>query len=160
MVRVHKYFPSATVGMVGVDLINLGALAGAVFGGVFDSPGNEKDVFPAGQYFIQNIETKLILEYEAIEKLVTAVGLGSTFGDFCANAGFVVPDNSTYSSGSGFFKIGQGTKLIKYYDRTEDRQKFIVSGISWSSNSYEMSISTTNIQNLSFLKAGDNGYVY
>ena len=41
-----------------------------------------------------------------------------------------------------------------------DRQKFIVSGISWTSNSYQMSISTTNIQNLSFLKAGDNGYVY
>ncbi len=119
---------NATVGMVGVDLNNLGALAGAVFGGVFNSPGNDKDVFPAGQYFIQNIETKLILEYEAIEKLVTAVGLGSTFGDFCANAAFVVPDNSTYSSGSGFFKIGQGTKLIKYYDRTEDRQKYIVEG--------------------------------
>ena len=119
---------NATVGMVGVDLNNLGALAGAVIGGVFESPGNEKDVFPAGQYFVQNIETKLILEYEAIEKLVTAVGLGSTFGDFCANAAFVVPDNSTYSSGSGFFKIGQGTKLIKYYDRTEDRQKFIIEG--------------------------------
>ncbi len=119
---------NATVGMVGVDLNNLGALAGAVIGGVFESPGNEKDVFPAGQYFVQNIETKLILEYEAIEKLVTAVGLGSTFGDFSANAAFVVPDNATYSSGSGFFKIGQGTKLIKYYDRTEDRQKFIIEG--------------------------------
>ena len=119
---------NATVGMVGVDLSHLGALAGALVGGVFNAPGNDYDVFPAGQYFVQNIETKLILEYEAIEKLVTGVGLGSTFGDFCANAAFVVPDNSTYSSGSGFFKIGQGTKLIKYYDRTEDRQKFIIEG--------------------------------
>lgn len=39
-------------------------------------------------------------------------------------------------------------------------QKFIVSGISWSSNSYQMSIATINVQNLTFLKAGDNGYDY
>lgn len=37
---------------------------------------------------------------------------------------------------------------------------FIVSGISWSSGSYQMSLSTINVQHLSFLKAGDNGYVY
>ena len=39
-------------------------------------------------------------------------------------------------------------------------KKFIVSGISWSSNDYQMSVSTINVQNLSFLKAGDNGYEY
>ena len=43
---------------------------------------------------------------------------------------------------------------------SEKHRKFIVSGISWNSNTYQMSVSVINIQDLSFLKAGDNGYVY
>lgn len=39
-------------------------------------------------------------------------------------------------------------------------EKYIVSSLSFSSNSLEMNIGTTNIQHLTFLKAGDNGYVY
>lgn len=37
---------------------------------------------------------------------------------------------------------------------------FVVNSISFSGNSIEMDIGTTNIQNLTFLKAGDCGYVY
>jgi len=43
---------------------------------------------------------------------------------------------------------------------SQKHQLFIVSNISWSSDSYQMALSTINTQNLSFLKAGDNGYVY
>lgn len=37
---------------------------------------------------------------------------------------------------------------------------FVVNSISFSGDSIEMSIGTTNIQELTFLKAGDSGYVY
>ena len=39
-------------------------------------------------------------------------------------------------------------------------EKFVVNSISFSDNSYEMSIGVSNISNLTFNEAGDEGYVY
>ena len=104
----------ATISIVGVDI------AGAIFGDIVAN-GNSYDVFPIGQYYVQSVETKLLIESGATEKVVTAVDM--SLGTFAANAPFIVP-----SSSSGFFRLGAGTKLIKYYDKQSDRLKFRLEG--------------------------------
>ena len=39
-------------------------------------------------------------------------------------------------------------------------EKFVVNSISFSDSSYEMSLGVSNVSNLTFDKAGDEGYVY
>ena len=116
-----------TLSMLGVDI------SGGIWGALGDlgkllNPSNEYGVFPVGQYYVQNIETKLIVCSGAIEKLVTGVGLGSfsgvELGDYAVNAPFIVPDEKSYDS--GLFRLGADTRLTKYYDRQEDRLKLIV----------------------------------
>lgn len=41
-----------------------------------------------------------------------------------------------------------------------NHEKFVVNSISFSDNSYEMSIGVSNISNLTFSEVGDEGYVY
>lgn len=87
-------------------------------------------VFPIGQYYLQTIETKLIIESGAQEIMTTAaeMGLGS-LGDaveMVANAPFIVPDNNNYPS--GFFRLGSGVQLIKSYDKNSDRQVYEIRG--------------------------------
>ena len=116
---------NATMKMLGVDMDNfdfqaaLGALAG--------SAKNDYSVFPVGQYYVQCIETKLIYKSGSIGKLSTGVGLGDTFGDFAANAPFIVPNDKT-NYPTGLFRLGNSTELIKYYDCDQDRQIYIIEG--------------------------------
>ena len=90
--------------------------------------GTDEKVFPVGQYYMQNIETKLILKAGSVEKLTTAANM--SLRDYnivmAANAPFVVPDNNNYSS--GLFRLGTGTQLEKHYDREKDRQVFLIKG--------------------------------
>ena len=97
---------------------------------------NDQKVFPAGQYYVQNVETKLILESGALEKVATAVEVLSMKAH--ANAPFVVPDTKDYTS--GFFRLGAGTKLIKYYDRERDRGVYRIVG-SWDEENESYSTS-------------------
>ena len=90
--------------------------------------GNSSDVFPMCQYYVNSIEPKLILEYGSEEWLTTGMDLN---GSMIANSIFLVPNTNEYTN--GFFRLGAGTKLIKYYDATEDRQKFILKGESKTS---------------------------
>ena len=89
--------------------------------------GTTQKVFPVGQYYIQSVETKLILEAGAVEKVTTAANLTLSSYNIVmpANAPFVVPNNSNLS---GLFRLGTGTRLEKYYDRVNDRQVFAVIG--------------------------------
>lgn len=68
-------------------------------------------------------------------------------------------NTSVHAKLNPLIKVNELIDVI-HEDFNFKNKKFVVSGISWSSNSYDMSISTINIQTLSFLKAGDNGYVY
>ena len=85
--------------------------------------GNDKEVFPDGQYYIQNIETMLELEYGATESLTTAVDVNSPFP-------LTTPFVTTMTSGEdlGLFALGSGTKMQKYYDYNTDRLKIKLIG--------------------------------
>lgn len=84
---------------------------------------NSQKVFPSQQYYIQNVETRLILKHGAKERLGTAVFMNSTI--FEQNANLVHPSSS---SDEALFKIGEGVTFIKYYDRNKDRIKYIIQG--------------------------------
>ncbi|MBO5817880.1 MAG: hypothetical protein J6R26_08110 [Paludibacteraceae bacterium] len=85
--------------------------------------GNNKEVFPDAQYYVQNIETMLELEQGAAEYLTTAVDVSSPFP---VTSAFV----TTMTSGEdlGLFALGSGTKLQKYYDPATDRLKINLIG--------------------------------
>ena len=94
----------------------------------FTIKGTDQKVFPVGQYYMQNIETKLILKAGSVEKLTTAASMN--LSDYnvvmAANAPFVVPDDDNHPS--GLVRLGTGTRFEKYYDREKDRQVFVVKG--------------------------------
>ena len=84
---------------------------------------NSQKVFPSQQYYIQNVETRLILKHGAQERLGTAVYMQNQ--TFEQNANLVLPSSS---GGEALFKIGERVAFIKYYDRNKDRIKFIIQG--------------------------------
>lgn len=130
---------SATIGLAGVDLDIFGNL-GSLIGGKdveIKAEGNSGDIFPASQYYVQSIETKLVLEAGAVEKIVTAVDM--SMATIEANAYFIVPDNlnvSNVSYSTGLFRLDSGTKLIKYYDNVEDRQYYKIEAATIGNKAY------------------------
>ena len=72
-------------------------------------------VFPFSQYYIQSIETKLILKSGALEYVSTGVTASSA--SLPINVSFVTPSSYEY----GMFKLGTAAQLIKYYDIEKDR---------------------------------------
>lgn len=81
-------------------------------------------VFPIQQYYVQNVETRLVLEYGAIERISTAANI-TGIGEVYPSANIVVPEGNSESS---LFKLGEGASLVKYYDISTDRLKIIVLG--------------------------------
>ena len=78
--------------------------------------------FPFNQYYVQNIETSLRLEYGAIEKIYTcvktALGMTSTNANFIGNA-----------TDGGLFQLKKdGGWLTKRYDGTTDRLIMTIHG--------------------------------
>ena len=130
---------TATIDLAGVDLGDLiGGGFGALLGKdlVINATGNSNDVFPIGQYYIQNIETKLVLKSGAVEKLATAVDM--SVANVEANALFVVPDDYDEYNGvykTGLFRMGKGSQYEKYYDKDKDRQCIKIKGTK-SANTY------------------------
>ena len=91
---------------------------------------SDKKVFPVGQYYLQTVETKLILEAGAVEMITTAASMSlSSLGEveLVANAPFVVPNNANYPT--GFLRLGNNARFVKYYDRDKDRQVFQIEGV-------------------------------
>ena len=84
---------------------------------------NANEVFPDGQYYIQNIETMLEVESGAVEYLTTAVDVSSPFP---VTTEFV--NVMTSGEDLGLVALGQGSKVQKYYDSTEDRLKINIIG--------------------------------
>lgn len=81
--------------------------------------GNSK-VFPFNQYYIQNIEASLTIEYGATEKVLSNVYANSQ-------------TNSTGSidfvgSTSGLFLLTSGSKLTKYYNPDTDKMEYVIDG--------------------------------
>lgn len=85
---------------------------------------NTQKVFPVGQYYVQNIETKLRLESGATEYL--SFGVAMRVGKIFANTPFVVNHSS---SKTGLFKLGDNNSYLeKYYDKATDRMKYDIVG--------------------------------
>ena len=111
--RIHESFQvkdwrggTATLAMVGSNIIG-------------------DKVFPIQQYYVQNVETRLVLHYGAEERISTAAALGDS--PLYPSASFILPKGHSESS---LFKLGSGASLIKYYDAEYDRIKVIVLGES------------------------------
>ena len=89
---------------------------------------SSKKAFPFNQYYVQNVETKLILESGAVEYV--AAGASYTGLDLSGkktmkvdiNAPLTVPDDPQYPS--GLFRLGTDAQLIKYYSKDKDRQVY------------------------------------
>ena len=111
---------SATISFV--DLGKLIEMGGGLAGGLVVDNANfsgfRYETFPINQYYVQNIETPLIMHSGATENLITAIA----------------PDNALTSttatfvgSGAGLFQWGTKTvTLTKFYDAYADRVKYII----------------------------------
>ncbi len=95
---------------------------GAAALGMITSTSNK--VFPIQQYYVQSVETRLILECGAIERISTAANITGV-GEVYPSANFVVPEGNTESA---LFKLGEGASLVKYYDIPTDRLKIMFLG--------------------------------
>ena len=76
-------------------------------------------IFPIGQYYIQNVETKLILQHGAFE-YVSCTMLKEL------NMKLVSVD--TDDNDEGFLCLGENTQLVKWYNARDDRQNFFIEG--------------------------------
>ena len=79
--------------------------------------------FPIHQYYIQNIEVPLELQFGAIEYVTTSAYVMNT--QYVMMAEFIVPDNAIKS---GFLLLGENTSLVKNYDSSNDRLKIAIEG--------------------------------
>ena len=91
-------------------------------------------VFVLGQYYLQNVETKLRVKYGAEVYLSTAVDM--SLGAPIFNEPFIVPDENNYTS--GLFRIGQNAYIDRYYDSTADRVNYTVVGTNSTPSTIKM----------------------
>lgn len=119
---------SALFGTYGENTLGqIGAMANAAAGNEQGMVKNSKHVFPINQYFIQNIEAPLILNFGSKEKVCLCVDAGMMAHaviDFIVTNDNADPENSNIAS--GLFRMGNNTKVIKYYDVSSDRLKLQV----------------------------------
>ena len=80
-------------------------------------------VFPVQQYYVQNVETRLVINYGAKETLVAIVDMQGT--KMVVESDFVVKESN---GANGLFQMNKGVTFIKYFDRKTDRLKFIIQG--------------------------------
>ena len=90
--------------------IGLGALAGQL--------AADEKVFPASQYYIQNVEVPMTLEYGASEYLSAGVDMGD----------LTVVETPFIATNAGFFRMVDGISLTKHYDKYTDTQVYTVNG--------------------------------
>ena len=89
---------------------------------------NKEKVFPMSQYYIQNIEVPMTLNPGSKEKIHLMLNISDYLP--LATADFIVPNDSKDPDQSqlpsGMFRLGDKTKVTKYYDVQTDRLKFII----------------------------------
>ena len=80
------------------------------------SDGRKNRVFPINQYYVQNIETKLIAHKGAVSDVTSLVTVSSF--NFPVSATMFSPADGNYT---GMFRIGEGAVLERQYDKEKDR---------------------------------------
>lgn len=84
-------------------------------------------VFPLSQYYLQNIETPLIVQYGARECVSTGFYMSGTITT--VDGRFIISDKD---DSDGLFKLQSNAELVKYYDAHLDRQKYILRSMNES----------------------------
>lgn len=108
--------------------------------------GNEEKVFPINQYFVQNIETELILESGADEYIYTSLYASSM-------------SNSTsvhFIGEGGMFHVAQGGYFTKKYLSDEDRMEMSVSGDA-AIESMDLKVSVVTVSSADYVLPITNG---
>ena len=83
-------------------------------------------VFPYSQYYIQNIEVPLEIQYGATEYVTTAADVLKAF---VLMSEFIIPENGDLTK-TGLFRLGENTSLLKQYDPHTDRLNITIQGKS------------------------------
>jgi len=99
---------------------------------------NDYELFPFNQYYIQNIEPKMTIEFGGAEKVaydIVASGLGKH--DYC---------NFIGSASDNLFSLSDNSSVTKWYDAERDYQCFSLSG-------------TVNVNELSIYISGSIGLI-
>lgn len=96
--------------------------------------GATSKAFPFTQYYVQNIEARLTLQYGAVEKVAAAVYVSSST---------MVQEIDLISYNNAMFIMKSGSTVTKYYDGTKDRLYFEVSGsVSLSKMTIDVSVAS------------------
>ena len=90
----------------------------AILGGLYK---NSHKVFPIGQYYVQNIEVPITMNYGVVERLTTGVEVSEA--PIIINMDFITPNGS---GKNGLFRLGKYTALTKYYDAHHDRLIYMI----------------------------------
>ncbi len=104
------------------------------FRGGSQSTGMKNGVFPLSQYYVQNIEVPLTLNYGAKEYAYTTVYMSST--DFGSAVAFIGPSGAMFNLTSG--------SVTKWYDGSTDRI-YITSNGDLTVSSIKMDVGTSSI---------------
>ena len=102
----------------------------------FGTPANVNKVFPFSQYYVQNIEAPLTIEYGGTENAYIAA-----YGENIA-IGFV--------GSGGMFELAEGATFTKTYDPATDRISFDISG-SASLKGIKMKVIMTTIDSAKYV---------
>ena len=101
------------------QLANLATIYG---GGAAGMVKNSSKVFPMNQYYFQNVEVPLTMNPGSKEKVQMTVDAGVLA---MATVDFIVPNDAANADesqiASGLLRLGDNTKLTKYYDKNDDR---------------------------------------
>ncbi|MBP3478147.1 MAG: hypothetical protein J6K03_01525, partial [Oscillospiraceae bacterium] len=104
------------------------------FRGGTQSTDMQNGVFPLSQYYVQNIEAPLTLEYGATEYSYTSIYMQST--QFGSSVGFIGPSGAMFNLTSG--------SVTKYYDGKTDRLMVALNG-EISVSGISMSVGTSTL---------------
>ena len=101
------------------QVVNLGIIYGGGAAGMVKNPSK---VFPMNQYYFQNVEVPLTMNPGSKEKVQMTVDAGVLA---MATVDFIVPNDAANADesqiASGLLRLGDNTKLTKYYDKNNDR---------------------------------------
>ena len=89
--------------------------------------GNSKRVFPLAQYYVQSVETKLTIQHGATEYVSAGVEVDIKISKLKVplNMKLIAKDNGS-DDDEGFFCLGSGTEVSKWYDGDNDKQIYQV----------------------------------
>ena len=110
-------------------------------------------VFPISQYYIQNIEPKLVLESGAIEYLTAFMTMSVL--EIPVQGTLIAPEGGNYT---GMFRMGSGSIITKYYDKSTDRLKFEVQATVESNVSLDK-VTLDLAKGNTLLQIGISGYL-